>query len=131
MSKAPINEEYVEQTADADEYQEVKGGNYAPVHDFDANPYLKDVIYQGVEAKNIKGRDTTIHTFLANATQDDDGVWTGDEIQAWGAAILDSRLEGLEGAKVMVHKTGAKLTSKSGNTPWEYKVFVAKGSVAR
>ena len=116
---APVNEEYVEQTADADEYVEVKGGNYAPVHDFDASPYL-DGIYQGVEAKQIKGRDTTIHTFLVN----------GEEVQAWGAAILDSRLEGLEGAKVRVHKTGQKLTSKNGNTPWEYKVYVAKGSVA-
>lgn len=117
---AKVNEEYETQSAEADEYVEVQGGNYAPVWDFNENPILEGV-YNGHEVKNIKGDDKVIHTFEVP------GI---GEVQAWGAAVLNSRLDGLEGAKVRVHKTGQKLSSSNGRSPWEFKVYVAKSAFA-
>lgn len=117
---APKNAEYDAQTEETDEYVEVQGGNYAPVWDFDENPIFEGV-YKGFIVKPIKGEDKVIHTF--------EHAEIG-EVQAWGAAVLNSRLEGLEGVKVRVWKTGAKLTSSTGRSPWEFKVYASKRALA-
>lgn len=102
---------------EAEEFEEVKGGgDFPPVHDFNETPELIGT-FLGTEVKTIKGDDRTIHSF------DVDGTVT----QAWGASILDSRLADVEvGQRVKVVKTGKKLTTKAGRTPWEFKVFVSR-----
>lgn len=119
MAKAAVSEEY-EAVVDGDEFVEVKGKDFAPTIDWSATPQL-DGVYSGSRTIKVKGDDRTVHTFT---TEDGD-------IDAWGAAILDSRLAGLDGKKVRVIKTGQKLSTKQGRRADEYKVFVARSALNR
>lgn len=106
--------------AEADEFVEVKGGGDFPATwDFDEQPELIGT-FLGSEVKEIKGKDRTIHSFEVD----------GETVNAWGAAILDSRLEDIDqGSRVKVVKTGDKIPTKAGRGAWEFKVFVARGAL--
>lgn len=118
-AKPAVSEDYEEVVNEADEYEEVEGGlDFPPTHDFNDDPEIIGV-FVGSETKDIKGKQRTIHSFEVN------GVLTN----VWGAAILDSRLEGLEGAKVKAVR-GNKVKTNTGNSCWEFKVYVAKSALA-
>lgn len=128
-AKAKVSEEY-ETIVDGDEeFAEVKGtggGDFPPTWDFDDEPVLKGT-YTGHEVKSIKGKDRVIHHF-SNVDDLDDPDELG--VNAWGTAILDDRLEGLEGKRVLVRKTGEKIPTSSGNGAWDWKIGVAKSALA-
>lgn len=108
--------------AEADEYAEVTGGGDFPsTWDFEEQGDLVGT-FTGSEVKEIKGKDRTIHSFDVN----------GEAVNAWGTAILDSRLKDVEpGSGVKVVKTGAKLPTKSGRSAWEFKVYVRRSALRR
>lgn len=107
--------------AEADEFVEVKGGDFAGSWNFEEQGDLIGV-YEGSKEVGTKNGDRTLHTFDVD----------GEEITVWGTAILDSRLSDVEeGQRVKVVKTGDKITTKSGHKAWEFKVFVARGAIAR
>ena len=113
---------------EAEEFVEVKGGDFPETWDFDEQG---DLIgnFAGTEVKEIKGKDRTIHTFETDET-DDDG--NPVKVTVWGTAILDSRLGDVaEGSRVKVVKTGKKVATKGGRQAWEWKVFIARGALAR
>lgn len=118
------NADYTEVVAEADEFVEVKGGgDFPPVHDFKENPVLVGT-YLGSEDKNIKGNDqpSRIHSFEVD----------GETVQAWGSAILNSRLEDVEpGSRVKIEKPGTKVATKTGRQAWDWKVFVARSALNR
>lgn len=109
------------QAAEADEYAEVKGGDFPDSWDFEEQGDLLGT-YLGSKVVPTKHGDRTVHQFqLAN----------GEEVDAWGTAILNSRLADVDsGQDVKVVKTGDKVKTKAGSA-WEFKVFVKKGAVAR
>ena len=108
--------------AQADEFVEITGGGDFPkTWDFEEDGDLVGT-FSGTVQKEIKGKERTLHNFSV-----DDA-----DVTAWGAAILDSRLADVEpGSRVKVVKSGDKLPTKSGRSAWEFKVFVAKGSLNR
>lgn len=116
MSKSPS---YSDVT---DEFEEVgsSGGEFAPTHDFEENDTLIGV-YNGSREVNTRNGERIIHNFTdAN----------GDEVDAWGAAIINSRLKDVPvGAKVKIVSTGQLIPTKNGRKAKEFKVFVAKGSL--
>lgn len=116
---AQISAEY-DSLVEGEEFEEVTGGggDFPPVHNFNDDPELVGV-YKGGKEVDTRNGLSTIHSFDVNGT----------EIQAWGSAVLNSRLEGLEGRKVKVVKTGKKLNTKSGNKANEFKVYVAKSAL--
>lgn len=121
------NTEYDEALDTSDEYQEVEGGNF-PRTFYPGPAEGEDGDLEGTfvssEEKLIKGKQRVIHTFRLKDTD--------ETVTVWGAAILDSRLQDIQpGSRVKVVKTGKKLQSQTGNTPWEYKLFVAKGSISQ
>lgn len=118
-SKTAVAADYEEVIAGADEFEEVAGEDFPPTHDFNENPEIVGTFVSS-ESKDIKGKQRTIHTFEVN------GVTTN----VWGTAILDSRLAGLEGAKVKAVR-GKKVQTAKGNSCWEFKVYVAKAALAR
>jgi hypothetical protein len=106
-----LDEEFVEVVG--------KGGNFAPMHDFDENDTLVGT-YLGTEVKDIKGEDRVIHHFEVD----------GEPVDVWGAAILDSRLETVreEGpipVRLKVVYRG-KTTTSSGRRAKDFAVFVSK-----
>ena len=112
-----------DQASEADEFVEVtgSGGDFPKTWDFEEDGDLVGTFLATVQ-KEIKGKERTLHNFSVNDA----------EVTAWGAAILDSRLSDVEvGSRVKVIKTGDKLPTKSGRSAWEFKVFVAKGSLNR
>ena len=117
--KPAVAEDYSEVVNEAEEFEEVQGDDFPPTWDFNEDSELIG-IYKGAETKDIKGKARTIHTFEVN------GVITN----VWGTAILDSRLAGLEGAKVKAVR-GNKVKTKTGNSCWEFKVYVAKAALAQ
>jgi hypothetical protein len=103
-----------------EEFEEVKGGDYAPTHDFEVNDTITGV-YRGSRVVQTKKGESTIHTFTV------DGVDT----DVWGSAILNSRLdEDFVGRRVRVIRRG-KVTTKSGNQAWDYYVGVSKAALNR
>lgn len=111
---------------DGEEFEEQKGsgGDFPPTWDFDENPKLI-AVYAGSKTINVKGDDRTIHTFSqapgSNATD------IGEKgVEAWGTTILDDRIKGLDGEKVLVDKTGKKL-----GRAWEFRVYVSRQALAR
>jgi hypothetical protein len=112
-----VNEEYEEVVGQADQWEEHGGSDFAPAHDF-SEPLVGTLLR--TETKEIKGKDRVLHTFDVD----------GDEVVAWGTAILDNRLKGLEGKRCKVVKTGKKITTKSGNGAWEFQVFVSRAALA-
>jgi hypothetical protein len=108
--------------SEAAEYEEVKGGGDFPdTWDFEEQGDLVGT-FTGSVVKEIKGKDRTIHEFEVD----------GEVVQAWGAAILDSRLSDLDApVDVKVVKTGDKIKTKSGHHAAEYKVFVKRGALKR
>lgn len=117
---ATVSDEYAEAVNEADEFVEVKGKDFPDTWNFDEQPELVGTYVSSI-TKEIKGKDRTIHTFNVN----------GEDVNAWGTAILDSRLEGTEGSRVKVVKTGEKLATKSGHRAWEYKVYVSRSALNR
>jgi hypothetical protein len=113
MSKASeAVEEFVEITGDAD-------GDFPDTWSFDDGNDLIGT-FTGTEVKKIKGDDRTIHSFEV-----DDVPYN-----AWGAALLDSRLKDVEpGTRVKIVKTGDKITTGSGRKAWEFKVFASTGAI--
>lgn len=116
---ATVSDDYQAQADDAEVYEEVQGDAFAPVHDFEENDTLIGV-YQGSREVETKKGARTIHSFLVN----------GEEVEAWGAAILNDRLKGLEDQKVKIVRPGDKLPTNSGGSAWNFKVFVAKAALA-
>ena len=106
--------------SEAEEYVEVTGGGDFPsTWDFDEQGDLVGV-FKGTETKDIKGKDRTIHSFEID----------GETVNAWGTAILDSRLSDVEpNTGVKVVKTGAKLPTKAGRGAWEFKVYVRRSAL--
>ena len=111
-----------QQAAEAEEFVEVSGGgDFPPVWDFEESGPLVGT-FGGTEVINAKGKDRNLHTFEVD----------GETVTVWGTAILDSRLSDVDpNSRVKVEKPGTKVATKSGHQAWEFKVFVAKGSVAR
>ena len=100
--------------------EEIKGGDYAPTHDFAVNDTLIGTYLRSEEVKTKKGLSTK-HTFSVD----------GEEVDAWGAAILNSRLEQVEpGTRVKVVRRPEKITTSTGNTAWDFGVFVSKRAFA-
>lgn len=109
------------QAQEAEEYVEVSGGDFPPVWDFEEQGDLVGV-FTGTETINAKGKDRSLHSFEVD----------GEKVTIWGTAILDSRLKDVDpGARVKIQKPGTKVATKSGHQAWEFKVLVAKGSIAR
>lgn len=108
--------------SEAEQYEEVKGGGDFPdTWNFEEQGDLVGT-FTGSVVKEIKGKDRTIHEFEVD----------GEVVQAWGAAILDSRLSDLDApVDVKVVKTGDKIKTKSGHQAAEYKVFVKRGALKR
>lgn len=108
--------------AEADEFVEVKGGgDFAPMWDFEEQGDLIGT-FKGTVVKDIKGEKRTLHEFEVD----------GKEYQAWGAAILNSRLEDIEpGTRVKVVDTGNRIPTKRGKPAKEFKVFAARGAISR
>ena len=107
--------------AEAEEFVEVKGGDFPETWDFEEQGDLVGT-FLGTEVKEIKGKDRSIHSFEVD----------GETVNAWGTAILDSRLNDVAtGARVKVQKTGKKIATKGGRQAWEFKVFVARGALSR
>lgn len=118
---APARGKARAQAAEADEFVEVKGGDFPETWDFEEQGDLVGT-FVGTETKNIKDKDRTIHTFEID----------GENVTVWGTAILDSRLSDVdEGSRVKVVKTGKKISTKGGRQAWEFKVYVARGALAR
>jgi len=113
----PVSAEYASLD---DDFVEVRPSDFAPTHDFDSEPELTGR-YEGSRTVTTKNGDRLVHSFSAAA-----GL-----VDAWGTAVLNSRLEGLEGARVKVIKTGKKLGTNSGYSAWEFRVLVAKGTLPR
>ena len=108
------------QAAEASEYEEVKGSGFTPTWDFDEQGDLIGT-FEGTTTRSIKGEDRVFHLFTVE----------GEEVEAWGAAILNSRLGDVEpGTDVKVVKTGAKIKTKRGSAN-EFKVFARRGAVRR
>jgi hypothetical protein len=110
-----------------DEFVEITGGGDFPdTWDFDVSeksPGGNDLIgtYLGTKTVEVRGDDRKVHQFDVDGT----------EFDAWGTAILNSRLEQIEpGTRVKVVKTGAKIKTKGGQA-WEFKVFASKASMAK
>lgn len=102
------------------EAEEVGGGDFAPTHDFQENDTLIGV-YQGSRSVNTRNGERTIHNFVDPA---------GDKVDAWGSAIINSRLQNVPtGAKVKIVSTGREVPTKNGRKAKEFQVFVAKGSI--
>lgn len=100
--------------------EEVGGGDFAPTHDFQENDTLIGV-YQGSRTVNTRNGERTIHNFVDPA---------GDKVDAWGSAIINSRLQSVPtGAKVKIVSTGREVPTKNGRKAKEFQVFVAKGSL--
>lgn len=105
--------------AQADEYVEVKGGDFPDAWDFDAEPELIGT-FLGSKEISTKHGPRLLHTFEV------DGV----EVTAWGAAILNSRLEEIDpGTDVKVVSTGNKIPTKRGKPATEYKVFAKRSAL--
>lgn len=111
-----------QQAAEAEEFVEVSGGgDFPPVWDFEESGNLVGV-FTGTDTINAKGKDRSLHSFEVD----------GETVTVWGTAILDSRLSDVEpGSRVKIEKPGTKVATKSGHQAWEFKVFVAKGALAR
>lgn len=107
--------------AEADEFVEVKGGgDFPPMWDFEESDLIGT--YLGSVVKSIKGEDRILHEFEVD----------GEKVQAWGAAILNSRLEDIEeGTRVKVVDTGNRIPTKRGKPAKEFKVFAARGAISR
>lgn len=109
-----------QQAAEASEWEEVKSADFPDTWDFDENPELIGE-YLGSKVVGTKHGDRTVHQLSVD----------GEPIDAWGTAILNSRLENVDvGTVVRITKTGAKIKTKGGQA-WEYKVDVRKGAIAR
>jgi hypothetical protein len=109
------------QAAEAEEYEEVKGSGFTPTWDFDEQGDLVGT-FTGTVTRDIKGEDRVLHQFVVD----------GEEYEAWGAAILNSRLADVdEGTDVKVIKTGKKIPTKRGKPATEFKVLVKKGALRK
>lgn len=107
--------------AEADEFVEVRGGDFPPVWDFDESGDLVGT-YTGSQEVSTKHGERALHHFDVD----------GQEVTLWGAAILNSRLEDVEpGSRVKVVLTGNKIPTKRGKPATEFKVFVAKGALSK
>lgn len=104
-----------------DAYEEVTGSSdFTPTWDFEAQGDLIGT-FTGTTERDIKGESRTFHQFLVD----------GEEVECWGAAILNSRLGDVDpGTDVKVVKTGAKIKTKRGHAN-EFKVYARKGAVRR
>lgn len=96
-------------------------GDFAPTHDFEENPVLVGT-YTGSRLVNTRNGERTIHSFI---TPD------GSPRDAWGAAIINSRLKSVpEGARVKITSTGKMVKSeRTGRSSREFIVLVAKASL--
>ena len=103
-----------------DTVEEVGGGDFAPTHDFEENDTLVGTL-RGSRVVNTRNGERTIYSFTDPA---------GDPIDAWGSAIINSRLQNVPvGAKVKIVSTGKLVPTKNGRKAKEFQVFVAKGSL--
>lgn len=110
------------QAAEAQEWEEVKSADFPDTWDFEDEPELVGK-YLGSKEVGTKHGDRTVHQFELE---------DGTPVDAWGASILNSRLEDIEpGTTVKVIKTGNSFPTKRGKPAQEYKVLVRKGAVAR
>lgn len=117
---ANVSDEYTE-VIDGEEFVEVRGDDFNPTFEFAEDGESSFVgVFKGTETKTIKGKERTLHTFEID----------GEDHTVWGAAILDNRLKPVEpGSRCKVIKTGKKLSSQSGNKPWEFKVLVSRAAL--
>lgn len=105
---------------DNGEFEEVKDSDFAPTIDWNATPLFVGTFDRTV-TKSIKGKDRVIHNFTAE---------DGSELEAWGAAILDSRLKQVPaGARVKIQYLGKTAKTQSGNMCHNFKVLVAKSAL--
>lgn len=115
MPKSPDYSDFLGET---EEVTGNGGGDFAPTHDFDEEPVLVGT-YRGSRSVSTRNGERLIHNFT---TPD------GSPVDAWGTAILNSRLEKVaEGARVMVTSTGKLLATKNGRKAKEFTVIVGKG----
>lgn len=109
-----------------DEFVKVEDGDFAKTikwDENDANGGQSVFIgtYRGAESRNVKGESRTFQTFTAE---------DGEPIEAWGTAILDSRLKSVPvGARVKVVYLGKNAKTKRGNLAHNFEVYVAAGSI--
>lgn len=109
------------QAAEASEWEEVKSADFPDTWNFDEEPELVGT-YLGSKDVDTKHGSRTVHQFEVE----------GQPVDAWGASILNSRLEDVEvGSTVKVIKTGNSFPTKRGKPAQEYKVLVRRGAVAR
>lgn len=109
------------QAQEAEEFVEVTGGDFPGVWEFEERGDLIGT-FLGTETINAKGKDRNLHSFDVD----------GETVTVWGTAILDSRLKDVDpGTRVKVQKPGTKVPTRSGHQAWEFKVYVAKNSIAR
>lgn len=108
------------QAAEAEQWEEVKSADFPDTWNFDDEPELVGT-YLGSKDVDTKHGSRVVHQF------DVEGV----AVDAWGASILNSRLEDIDpGTTVKVIKTGNSFPTKRGKPAQEYKVLVKKGAVA-
>lgn len=110
-----------EDLTQATEFEEVGSStaDFAPTHDFDINDTLIGT-FQGSRSVETKNGDRTIHSFLVEGF---------GEVDAWGAAIMNSRLDKVAvGTLVKIVKTGRELGTKNGRRAKEFLVYQAVGS---
>lgn len=115
MAKASAD--FRNQVDEAEEFVEVKGGDFPAAHDFDKQDTIVGT-FLGTEEKTIKGKDRVLHTVEVD----------GEPVTLWGTAILDSRLSEVEpNTRVKIVRRG-KVPTKSGNQAWDFSVYVARSA---
>jgi hypothetical protein len=102
-----------------DEFVDAPRKQFAPTHDFAADPVLVGT-YKGSREVDTKNGKRLVHGFEVD----------GQPLDAWGASMLNSRLDGLEDKRVKVILTGELIPTKAGRKVKEYKVLVAKSALA-
>lgn len=97
-----------------------KGANFATTIDWAETPLFAGT-YNGSISKQIRGEARTFHTFT-----DDDGA----EYEAWGTAILDSRLKDIvPGTFVQITYLGKNAQTKRGVLAHNFDVLYDPKSV--
>lgn len=106
-----------------DEFVKVEdSGDYARTINWDDTPEFIGT-YKGDVSRQVKGEDRTFQTFV-----DADG----EDVEAWGTAILNARLSKVEpGSRVKIVYLGKNAKTKRGVLAHNFEVFVARGSAPR
>lgn len=97
--------------------KKIEGGDFARTIDWNEEPEFEGT-YNGPVERVVKGETRTFQTFTD---------LEGNDVEAWGTAILDSRLKAVPaGSDVLVVYLGKNAKTKRGVLAHNFDVFVAE-----